>query len=185
MKAKLSKIFDRTFLLYLLLGLLNYGVCNAIMLVVRFTLHVPQTYSLILEFALQTMISFLLNRYVTFKGIQISKCWPLMFFVSVGASYLIAKVFLLKLFEILIVRNPLVQIANWLQSIFAKNADPDKFRESLVMLATTMIYCIVNYIGQRYYVFRPRKQDKECLKQPADRTDAEFAPDPSSAQEST
>ena len=185
MKEKLKKVFDKTMLIYILLGLLNYGVCNAVMLVVRFVFDVPQTPSLILEFAMQTAISFLLNRDVTFRGLQISRFWPLKFVVSVGLSYLAAKVLLLKVFEYLIVRAPLVSVADWLQGIVAKNADPARFRESLVMLATTMIYCAVNYIGQRYYVFKPLKQGTECPPQPADRTSGEPVPVPSSGREST
>ena len=172
MKTKLKKIFDKTFLLYVVLGIVNYGVCNAIMLFVHHVLHVDRTPSLILEFFLQTSISFLLNRYVTFRGLAISRLWPLRFVISVGLSYLIAKVLLLQVFEYLIVRQPLRGLADWVQNLVAADADPVKFRDSLVMLATTFIYCVVNYIGQRYYVFRPRKQGTEYQKPQADRTDA-------------
>lgn len=185
MKTKLGRVFDKTMLLYVMLGIVNYGVCNAIMLFVHHVLHVHRTPSLILEFFLQTCISFLLNRYVTFRGLRISRWWPLKFVVSVGMSYLIAKVLLLQVFEWLIVRQPLSSVAVWLHRTVASGSDYAKFRDSLVMLATTFIYCVVNYIGQRYYVFRPQKQDTECPTPPADRTDGGSAPDPVSAPGST
>ena len=181
----MKKILDKTFFLYVGLGILNYLTCNAIMLVVHNVFHVAKTPSLILEFALQTMISFLLNRYVTFRGIPISRYWPLKFVVSVGASYLLAKVLLLRLFEEWINLPFFAGISDWLQGLIAKEAATEDFRRNLVMLATTFIYCVVNYIGQRYYVFSPRKQDTGNPPQSGYRTSDGSAPDPMSAQGST
>ena len=184
-KTTLGRVFDRTMLLYLVLGIVNYGVCNAIMLIVHHVLHVDRTPSLLLEFFLQTGISFLLNRYVTFHGIEISRWWPLKFVVSVGLSYLVAKVLLLHVFEFLIIRRPLCTLALWLHRTVVPDSDYAKFLDSLVMLGTTFIYCVVNYVGQRYYVFRPRKQDTECPMPPACRTDGGSVPDPASDPGST
>jgi putative flippase GtrA len=158
---KLSKILDKTFWLYVGLGILNYGICNAIMLVLHWVFEVSTDASLIIEFALQTAVSFVLNRYVTFRGLRISRYWPIKFVVSVGVSYLLAKVLLYKVFEYLITLPFLISIADWVQSIAAPQAEPLDFRHSLVMLACTFIYCAVNYIGQRYYVFKPCKEETE------------------------
>lgn len=155
---KIKKIMDKTFWLYVCLGLLNYGICNAIMLVLHHVFSVGKQESILIEFALQTTISFILNRWVTFRGLRISKYWPLLFVITVAASYLIAKVLLLKVFEYLITLPFFIGVSDWLQGIVAKNADPAKFRESLVMLSCTFVYCAINYIGQRYFVFRPRKE---------------------------
>lgn len=159
MKRIWNKVFDKTFWLYVVLGILNYGVCNLIMLILHNVFHVEKTPSLIIEFTLQTGISFLLNRYVTFRGLRISRYWPLKFVVSVGMSYLLAKVLLLKVFESLINVQPLCAISDWIQNLVAKSAETPVFRENLVMLACTMTYCIINYIGQRYYVFRAQKPE--------------------------
>ena len=158
---KLSKILDKTFWLYVGLGILNYGICNAIMLVLHWVFEVSTDASLIIEFALQTAVSFVLNRYVTFRGLRISRYWPIKFVVSVGVSYLLAKVLLYKVFEYLITLPFLISIADWVQNIVAPQAEPLDFRHSLVMLACTFIYCAVNYIGQRYYVFKPCKEETE------------------------
>ena len=159
MKKLFTKIFDKTFLLYVVLGLLNYGVCNLIMLILYNSFRVERTPSLIIEFVLQTGISFVLNRYVTFRGLKISKYWPLKFVVSIGLSYLLAKVLLLDVFEYLINVQPFCAISDWVQNLVARSAETPVFRANLVMLACTMTYCVVNYIGQRYYVFRPRKPE--------------------------
>ena len=154
-----NKVLDRTFWLYVILGLFNYGLCSVVMLVLHNVYHVSKDASIIIEFALQTSISFLLNRFVTFRGIRISRWWPVKFFVAVGVSYLLAKVLLLKLFEYLITLPFFISIADRIQGIAARDADPLKFRQNLVMLACTFAYCVINYIGQRYYVFRPRKEE--------------------------
>ncbi len=156
---KLKRIMDKTFWLYVGLGILNYGICNAVMLVLHLMLKVGTDASLLIEFTMQTTISFLLNRYVTFRDLNISKLWPLKFAASVGLSYLLAKVLLYKLFEYLITLPFFVALADWIQGIVAKGTDPTLFRHSLVMLACTFIYCGVNYVGQRYYVFRPQKEN--------------------------
>ena len=159
MKKLFTKIFDKTFWLYVVLGLLNYGVCNLIMLILYNSFRVERTPSLIIEFVLQTGISFVLNRFVTFRGLKISKYWPLKFVISIGLSYLFAKVLLLDVFEYLINVQPFCAISDWVQNLVARSAESPVFRENLVMLACTMTYCVVNYIGQRYYVFRPRKPE--------------------------
>lgn len=158
MKRKLSGLFDKTFWLYVLLGLVNYAVCNTVMLLLHNGLQVSKSASLLIEFSLQTAVSFLLNRYVTFRGIPISKNWPVRFVISVGLSYLAAKVLLLRVFERLITLPFFEGLADRLQVVLAPSAAAADFRRNLVMLACTMVYCVVNYIGQRYYVFRPVKQ---------------------------
>lgn len=159
--SKIKKLLDKTFWIYVGLGLLNYGICNAIMLVLHNVFHVGTTASLIIEFAMQTGISFILNRYVTFRGIPIARSWPVKFVVSVAVSYLLAKVLLYKAFEYLITLPFFITIADWVQGIVAREADPALFRHNLVMLACTFTYCVINYIGQRYYVFHPVKEKTE------------------------
>ena len=158
---KISKLLDKTFWIYVVLGILNYAVCNAIMLVLHLMLEVETDPALYIEFALQTVVSFLLNRFVTFRNLKISRWWWIMFFVSVGLSYLIAKVLLYKAFEYLITLPFFIGIADWVQDIVARGKDALIFRHALVMLACTFVYCVINYIGQRYYVFRPVREEKK------------------------
>ena len=155
----LRKFLDKTFWIYVVLGFLNYGICNAIMLVLHHVFEVDTDSSLHIEFALQTMVSFVLNRYVTFRGLKISRWWPVLFFVSVGVSYLLAKVLLFKVFEYLITLPFFIGIADWVQGLVSPTADPLVFRHDLVMLGTTFVYCVINYVGQRYFVFRPQKEE--------------------------
>ena len=172
MRKFLTKFLDKTFWIYVGLGFLNYFFCSAVMLIFRNVLNVPEDPCLYIAFFLQTTISFILNRYVTFRGIRISRLWQLKFVVSVGTSYLVAKVLLKKLFYELIELPFFAGISDWLQKLVRSELSTARFRQSLVMLACTFIYCVINYIGQRYFVFRPRKPDTECPSPQACRTDA-------------
>lgn len=150
----MKKVFDKTFFLYLLLGILNYAFCNAVMLFVNIALGVPETPSLVIEFALQTIISFFLNRYVTFRGWRVSRLWPLHSLASVGLCYLLAKV-LLRDFFVWLMLTPLPSaIAAWLQGLLHNDLPPEFFCRKLAMLLCTLTYSVINYIGQRYVVFR-------------------------------
>lgn len=159
---KLKKLIDKTFWLYVGLGFLNYFFCSAVMLFFRNTLELPETACLIIAFAMQTTISFFLNRYVTFRGIQISRLWPLLFVCSIAVCYLVAKVILRDVFAYLIELPWAVDLTEWVRNLLSIDRSPELFRENLVMLACTFIYCVINYIGQRYFVFRPRKAPEQA-----------------------
>ena len=159
---KLAKLLDRTFWLYVGLGFLNYFFCSAVMLIFRNVLHFSELACLIIAFAMQTTISFFLNRYVTFRGIQISRFWPLLFVGSVATCYLVAKVLLRDVFKYLVTVPWIRSIVEWLHGFFGKSLSHDEFALNLVMLACTFTYCVINYLGQRYFVFRPRPKVEEA-----------------------
>ena len=153
----MRKIFDKTFILYVILGFVNYFACSAIMLIFRNVLRMDEDLCIIISFALQTVNSFILNRYVTFRGIEISKWWPVKFVVSVALAYVVSKVILKRVYQYLIEVPFFSGIADWLQGYVGKGND--NFRENLVMLACTFTYCVINYVGQRYFVFTAKKRD--------------------------
>ena len=189
MKRLFKKLFDMTFLIYVALGFLNYGFCSAVMLFFKHELGVPDVPCMYISFFLQTTISFFLNRYVTFRGLEISRYWPVYVVISVASCVVIARVLLKKLLEYLITLPFFISIADWVQSVFfaitKKQIAPANFRDDLILLTCTFTYSVINYIGQRYFVFKPRKRDREYPPIPADRTDGGSDPDPRSAPEST
>lgn len=152
----MKKHFDRTLLLYVLLGLLNYAVCNAIMLLCNIAFSLPETPSLILEFALQTINSFFLNRLITFRGCKLSRLWPLYSLLVIAVCYLIAKVLLRDAFSLFMQTSVMSAAADWLRNLLHVGMDLPVFREKLVMLLCTFTYSAINYFGQRYLVFRPQ-----------------------------
>lgn len=157
----MKKLIDKTLVLYLLLGIANYIVCNTVMLFINIVFSVPETPSLMIEFLLQTVSAFFLNRYVTFRGRRITRFWPLL---SIGVfllCFLIAKVLLRDVFYALMQTPAMTVSANRLQTLLGLDAEPEVFREKLVMLMCTLMYSILNYFGQRYLVFRPLPEASE------------------------
>ena len=156
----MKKLFDRVFWLYVGLGFLNYFFCSAVMLVFRNLVKLPETACLIIAFVLQTGISFVLNRFVTFRGIELARSWPLKFVCSIGVCYLVAKVLLRDVFAMLVELPFFVNLTELVRALVAKGMEPAAFRNNLVMLACTFTYCVINYLGQRYFVFRPAKRSQ-------------------------
>lgn len=158
----MKKIIDKTFWIYAALGLLNYAFCSLVMLLFRNLLKLDEIWCLIISFLLQTTISFFLNRFVTFRGIEISKYWPVKFVISIGVCYVVAKILLRDLYKLLIELPFFVSLTDWLRGVLHLNMEPQEFRLQLVMLATTFTYCVINYIGQRYFVFRAVNQKADA-----------------------
>lgn len=160
----MKKVFDKTLFIYAALGLVNYALCALIMLLFRNLAKLDEVWCLWISFFLQTAISFVLNRFVTFRGIEISKYWPLKFVASVAVCYVLAKILLRELYKLLVELPFFVGICDWLYKLLHITVEPQEFRLQLVMLATTFTYCVINYIGQRYFVFRHvKKPEPEAL----------------------
>lgn len=185
----LKKIFDKTFIIYVALGILNYVLCSVIMLFFKHKVGLSDVPCMYISFFLQTTISFFLNRYVTFRGLEISRYWPIYFVISVSTCVLIARVLLKELLEHLMTLPFFISIADWIQGLFfaltKKQIAPLNFRDDLILLTCTFTYSVLNYVGQRYFVFKPRMRDIGCPQPPADRTDGGSDPDPRSDQGST
>lgn len=154
----MKKIFDKTMLIYAALGILNYAFCSLVMLLFRNVAKLDEVWCLWISFFLQTAVSFVLNRFVTFRGIRISKYWPLKFLASVAVCYVLAKILMRDLYKLLVELPFFAGICDWLAKMLHVTLPPEEFRLQLVMLATTFTYCVINYIGQRYFVFRPVKE---------------------------
>lgn len=156
----MKKIIDKTFFIYAGLGILNYGFCNAIMVILRNVVGMEQIWYLIICFLMQSTISFLLNRYVTFRGLHISRYWPLKFVISIGICYLGAKVLLLKFCMWAIEFPVFVSLSEWLCGFLQLTMPASELRGTVADLMCTFIYCVINYVGQRYFVFRPVDNQK-------------------------
>ncbi len=154
----MKKIFDRVFWLYVALGLANYVICSVVMLICKNVIGMGENICLIVSFALQTSISFVLNRFVTFRGIRISPRWPLKFIGSIAVCYVGAKLLLKNVFAWLAAHTFFAAVVQWLYDLIKPSLVYEDFRLNLVMLACTFAYCVINYVGQRYFVFRPQKE---------------------------
>lgn len=157
MLQKLKRVLDRTFWIYVGLGITNYLVCNTVMLVLYNLCGFGKDSAFGVYYCLQTLISLLLNRFVTFRRLPVSRLWPLRFLLSIGLSYVLAKVLLKKLAEWFVAQQAVAALLEQAAGDFAP-----RLAGNLVLVACSLSYCAINYVGQRYFVFRRRTADSAC-----------------------
>ena len=154
----IKKVLDRTFWIYVGLGITNYLICNTVMLILYNFCGFGKDSAFGVYYCMQTLISLLLNRFVTFRNLKISRLWPVRFVISIALSYLLAKVLLKELAEWLVA---LPVIAGVLRQLAGAHAP--KLAGNLVLVSCSLCYCAVNYIGQRYFVFRKVREENSAV----------------------
>ncbi len=147
MHSKLSgffhKFFDATFLRYFAVGVVNTLVGTSIMFGMYNLLHFNYWVSSASNYILSSILSFFLNRYFTFHRRNTDIFYALRFAANIGICYLVAYG----------LSRPLMQM------IFDGLGRGGQ--ENLAMLAGVVIFAILNYGGQRFFVFRYNGDSKK------------------------
>lgn len=133
---KLRKLFDRTFLLFLLVGAANTLLGTAVMFLSYNLLGFSYWVSSALNYICGGVLSYFLNKYVTFKNTSRDPKIVLKFIVNLSVCYLVAYG----------LAKPLVQ------SILA--GATVSLQDNLSMLVGMGLYTILNYFGQRFFAFK-------------------------------
>lgn len=146
-KGKLSKklkmLLDVTFWKFLLVGVANtlvgYGISAFFLNVIGLT----DAYSSAIGFVFGGALSYTLNRVFTFnkKGKDFSDIWKFILVLAVcwTISYIGAKSF-----------------ATWVLKDVKEIV-----RDNLVLIFTNGIYLVLNYLGQRFFVFVKKTNEQE------------------------
>ena len=136
MNHRTKKCFDRTLWKFLLVGAVNTVVGTGIMFVFYNVLHLSYWVSSASNYIFGSILSYLLNRAFTFQHkASAAKTLP-RFLVHITLCYLIAYG----------VAKPVVQhfCSNWAQQP----------QENFAMLVGMCLFVGLNYLGQRFLVFR-------------------------------
>lgn len=130
---------DTTFLKFLLVGAVNTAFGTAIMLVAYNVLHLSYWLSSAADYVLASMLSYWLNKHFTFRYSEpVGWRVPLRFALNIVVCYLLAYSAALPL-----VRAALAGISH------------DKVVvENTALLTGTVLFMIINYMGQRFFAFR-------------------------------
>ena len=142
---KLSKLFDKTFLKFIAVGIANTIFGTAVMFVAYNIFNLNYWVSSALNYILGSILSYFLNKNFTFKSDTKDLKTVLKFIVNITVCYLLAYG----------AANPLVTL------ILSGTAK--KVRENLAMLAGMGIFVILNYFGQRFGVFN-NKNNTDTVK---------------------
>ena len=139
MKKILSSFFDATFLRFILVGVVNTLVGTAIMFFCFNVLAWSYWISSALNYIVGSIVSYLLNKRYTFQ--QKGHDWNtiLKFIVNITICYVLAYGF----------AKPLV---TWMLSGFTMN-----IQGNVALLVGMILFVGLNYIGQRFWAFSPKK----------------------------
>ena len=146
MKELFSKLFDRSFLKFLAVGVINtlvgYGVMFGL-----YNLAGLHTWgdagfwiSSAANYVVGSIVSFFLNKHFTFRNEEKGAGVVLRFILSISICYLLAYG----------IAKPAVA---WVLSGMAFS---DQLKGNLTMLAGSGLFVLFNYFGQKFFAFRKR-----------------------------
>ena len=138
----MGKIFDKVFLKFILVGLINTAVGTGVMFGAYNLLGWSYWVSSAANYAIGSVVSYVLNKNYTFQNKERSKWTILKFIINISVCYGIAYG----------AAKPLVR---WvLQGVSQKMA------ENAAMLTGMCFFVILNYLGQRFFTFA-RKDNRD------------------------
>ena len=134
------KIFaDKTFIKFALVGVVNTLVGTTIMFVFYNVFHLNYWVSSASNYIFGSIVSYFLNKHFTFKYHE--KGWGslLRFTINILVCYLLAYG----------IAKPIMQ---WILSDFSITV-----QENVSMMLGMCLFILFNYLGQRYFAFRQKK----------------------------
>lgn len=151
---KLRRMLDRALLYYVIVGVLNFSFCTALMFVLYNVFHVSEHIAQIVNYSLGSLIWYLSCRYLIFPGHRSDLRQLLRFLLEVLVCYLLSYYVIAPL-----VGRVLLQ---WEQVLnFFSFGGEAKISGNCEMTVGLIAYAVLNYFGQRYFVFSWRFEKKE------------------------
>lgn len=134
----MKKIIDKTFIKFIVVGMINTVFGTSIMFISYNLLHFNYWVSSAANYILGSILSYFLNKYFTFQNKEKSVKLVLKFILNITICYLIAYG----------VAKPVVK---FLLHKMSKNV-----QENCAMLCGMGLFVILNYLGQRFGVFKEK-----------------------------
>lgn len=136
MKDFFRRILDTSQVRFVIVGLINTAVGTAIMFLAYNAFHLSYWLSSSLNYILASILSYFLNKYFTFKSQGKSLKEVLRFALNIAICYLLAYG----------ASQPLVK--------FIIKGASLAFIDNISMLVGMAFFVILNYLGQRFFVFK-------------------------------
>ena len=137
----LGKLWNSTFVRFMLVGLVNTGIGTAVMFLL-YWLGAGYWLSSAANYVVGSIVSFFLNKYFTFRNQKRSFKQVLFFAVHIAVCYFIAYG----------VAKP---VGYWL----LPGASVEN-QETVAMLMAMGLFVMLNYLGQRFLVFSDKRSKK-------------------------
>ena len=136
MKDLIKRFADKTFLRFVLVGIVNTIFGTAIMFVFYNVFGLSYWLSSASNYFFGSILSYFLNKYFTFRYKKRDWKVVMRFVVNIGACYLIAYG----------IAKPLIAA---LMSGFAV-----RIQENVAMVCGMGLFVVLNYLGQRFFAFK-------------------------------
>lgn len=140
LKRLMTKLFDRTFLKFIAVGVVNTIFGYAIMFTFYNLLHLSYWVSSACNYIFGSILSYFLNKHFTFQDKSRSWKTVLRFAVNIACCYLIAYG----------AARPAVR---WLL-----RGCSQKLIDNAAMLAGSVVFVALNYLSQRFLTFRKTEE---------------------------
>lgn len=141
----LKKLFDKSFLVFMIVGVVNTAFGTAIMLVLYNVFGCSYWVSSFLDYFFGSILSYFLNKHFTFHYQGTDWRSIVKFALNIVVCYLLAYSIALPLtryaLESLQLSTPIV--------------------ENVAMLVGTGLFMIINYLGQKFFAFNKSEKRKE------------------------
>lgn len=136
MKRIIRKMFDRTFWKFILVGIANTILGTGIMFVFYNVFHFSYWISSASNYFFGSILSYILNRMFTFRSAENTSRTLPRFVLNISLCYLLAYG----------IAKPVVSCV---LSNLSKN-----FQDNIAMLVGMCLFVVLNYLGQRFFVFK-------------------------------
>lgn len=133
---KIKKWLDIRFLKFMVVGVVNTVVGTAVMFVMYNVFHQSYWISSASNYVVGSILSYFLNKYFTFESKKKSLNQVLKFVLNISLCYLVAYG----------IAKPAV---TWMLQ-----GQQGALRDNLAMVVGMVLFTLLNYIGQRAYVFK-------------------------------
>ena len=130
------KKIDTSFFRFLIVGIINTIVGTSIMFIAYNFLHISYWGSTFLNYFIGSIVSYFLNKYYTFKQTNKSLREVILFIANIAVCYFIAYFVAIRIVELI--------LSDYSQT----------FISNISMGVGMCLFVILNYIGQRLFVFK-------------------------------
>lgn len=134
---KINKIIDKNFIVFLLVGVVNTLLSAVLMFLLEDLGYWPST---AIAYIAGAVVSFFLNRYVTFKSEEDFFKSLVKFAINVALCYIIAYSLAQPIAGFILGYTPISQI----------------WQERIIKLFGMGLYTLINYFGQRFFAFNKK-----------------------------
>ncbi|MBQ7896403.1 MAG: GtrA family protein [Oscillospiraceae bacterium] len=142
-KELCKKFFDVTFWKFIIVGVINTIVGTGVMFVFYNVFHFSYWVSSASNYIVGSVVSYFLNKYFTFKSKTNTGKTMVRFVVNISLCYLLAY-------------GCAKPLAKWIFSGASVTV-----QENLAMLAGMCFFVALNYIGQRFFVFKGTQEENK------------------------